>query len=115
MVNPGGGNPPVPWFANALANLRFLPTLTAMFVLGATLGLARPRRWLPLCCSTASLPLLFWGINFVHDVSVDPTSHNLFPFEVAIVLFLASPALAAGCIGSLIRRAIRCGRTSRCT
>src|SRR4051794_5786086 len=52
------GHPLVPWFANAFANLSFVPTLSAMFVLGAILGLAQPRWWLLLSCLTVVLPLL---------------------------------------------------------
>ena len=106
LVNPGYGHPLVPWFASVLANLSFLPTLTAMFVLGAVLGLAQPRWWPLLGCLTVSLPMLFWGINFVHDVTIDSTSHNLFPFEIAMVLCFALPSVAGGGIGRLIRWAI---------
>lgn len=115
MVHPSYGHPLVPWFASAFANLSFVPTLSAMFVLGAVLGLAQPRRWRLLGCLTASLSMLLWGINFVHDGIIDPTSHNLFPFEIAILIFLALPALAAGGLGSLIRWAIQHSRTKRFT
>jgi hypothetical protein len=115
LVNPSYGHPLVPWFARAFANLTFVPTLSAMFVLGAVLGLAQPRWWPLLGCLTVSLPMLLWGINFVHDVTIDSTSHNLFPFEIAIVTFFALPALAAGGLGSLVRWAIQRSRNKRLT
>jgi hypothetical protein len=115
IVNPSYGYPLVPWFASAFANLSFVPTLSAMLVLGAVLGLAQPRWWPLLGCLTVSLPLLLWGINFVHDVTIDSTGHNLFPFEIAILMFFALPALAAGGLGSLIRWAAQHSRTKRST
>ncbi len=113
LVNPSYGHPLVPWFARAFANLTFVPTLSAMFVLGAVVGLAQPRWWPLLGCLTVSLPMLLWGINFVHDATIDPTSHNLFPFEIGMVLVFALPALAAGGLGSLVRSAIQRSRNER--
>ncbi|MSO23884.1 MAG: hypothetical protein EXQ58_11720 [Acidobacteria bacterium] len=72
MVNPSYGDPLIPWFGSAFANLSFVPTLSAMLVLGAVLGLGQPRWWPLLVCLTVPLPLLLWGINFVHDVTNDP-------------------------------------------
>ena len=114
-VYPSYGHPLVPWFARAFANLTFVPTLSAMFLLGAVVGLAQPRWWPLLGCLTVSLPMLLWGINFVHDVTIDSTSHNLFPFEIAMVMVLAVPALAAGGLGSLVRWAIQRSRNERPT
>jgi len=115
IVNPSYGYPLVPWFASAWANLTFVPTLFSLFVLGTVLGLAQPRWWPLSSCLTVSLALLLTGINIVHDWTIDATSHNLFPFEIAIVLFFASPALAGGSLGSLIRWAIQRSRTKRST
>ena len=115
LVNPSYGHPLVPWFASAFANLVIGPTLSAMFVLGAVVGLAQPRWWPLLGCLTVALPMLLWGINFVHDVTIDSTSHNLFPFEIAMVMVLALPALAAGGLGSLVRWAIQRSRNERPT
>ena len=45
------------------------------------------RRWAGAWRLAAGLPLLGWAIwagNFARDVTRDPTSHNLFPFEVLI-------------------------------
>ena len=42
MVNPPYGHPLIPWFASALANPRFLPTLLPLLALGIYLALAVP-------------------------------------------------------------------------
>jgi hypothetical protein len=45
------------------------------------------RRWTGAWRIAAGLPLpgwAIWGGNFARDVTSDPTSHNLFPFEVFI-------------------------------
>jgi hypothetical protein len=33
---------------------------------------------------------MIWATGFVRDVSVDPTSHNLFPLEILLGVLLAS-------------------------
>jgi hypothetical protein len=41
---------------------------------------------------TAALPTIGWLVwlaGFVRDIAVDPTSHNLFPFEILIGVALA--------------------------
>lgn len=110
-VRPSYGQPLVPWFSSAYANLRFVPTEISMFVVGAILGLTQTRWWPLSCCLTVSLPVLLNGINFLHDVIIDPTSHNLWPFEFAILIFLGLPALGAGFLGSLARRSLQRSRT----
>src|SRR5262245_44277948 len=82
IAHPSYGTPLVPWFESAWENLQFGPTFAALAMLGAGLGLAQPRWWALLACLTVSLLAVFWIINFVHDVALNPTSHNLFPFEV---------------------------------
>jgi hypothetical protein len=115
IVNPSYGHPLIPWFASAFANFSFVLTLTLLFVLGAVLGLAQPRWWPLSCCLTVSLPMVLNDINIRHDWTIDPTSHNLFPFEFAILMFFALPALAAGMLVSLVRRAIERSRSKSCT
>lgn len=112
IVNPSYGHPLISWFASAYANVRPVPTLYLLGVLGVVLGLAQPRWW-PLSSGlTVSLILILWSINFIHDVALDPTSHNLFPFEIAIIVFLALPVLAGGSLGCLIRWALRRSRAN---
>lgn len=52
------------------------------------------RRWRGWPRAAAALPLpvwLLWGAKLAVDTAVDPTSHNLFPFEI---LFLALGSMA---------------------
>src|SRR5438309_5037278 len=71
MVRPGYGWPLFPWFASAFANLCFLPSFAALFVLGALLGLAQPGGWFLSSCLTVSLPIVFNCINLVFDLTID--------------------------------------------
>jgi len=48
---------------------------------------------------TAALPIVRIPIDWI----ADPTSHNLFPFEVAIYLFVSSPAVVAAVLLDLLR------------
>ena len=64
-----------------------LPLLLAAPVVYALVQIRALRRWAGAWRIAAGLPLLGWGIwggNFARDVTRDPTSHNLFPFEVLI-------------------------------
>ena len=55
----------------------------------------------------SAVPLLGWAVwvaTFAYDVSLDPTSHNLFPFEVLIG---AGTSLLYLCCLGLLRRLAR--------
>jgi hypothetical protein len=72
--------------------------LFALFVFGLplayiTLQVRALNRWDGTFRMAASLPVLawtLWGLVFAIDVTRDPTSHNLFPFEILIGAILAS-------------------------
>lgn len=72
-----------------------------LLLLGAPIGylLVQARllaRWRGGFQAAAALPLLGWGVwgsLFVRDVARDPTSHNLFPFEILIGVAVALPYL----------------------
>jgi hypothetical protein len=104
--SPAYGHPLIPWFAIAFANLHLLPTMSALFVSSIALGVAQPRRWLLVGCLSVSLPPVLNAINITHDWTIDPTDHNLFPFEFAILAFASLPALPGAFLGSRIRRVI---------
>ncbi len=101
---PAYGHPQILWFAIAFANFRVLPTMSLLFVLGMALGAAQPRGWLLLSCLAGSLPPVLNAINIIHDWTFDPTDHNLFPFEFAILAFVSLPALLGAFLGSKIGR-----------
>jgi hypothetical protein len=47
-------------------------------------------------------------VRVVRETSVDPTSHNLWPFEIVIASGLGFPAAFAGAVlGWLLVRAVR--------
>ena len=102
--NPAYGHPLIPWFATAFANLDFLSTMASLFLLGIVLGVAQPRYWLLLSCLTISLSFILHAINIIHDINLDPTSHNLWPFVVPIYIFIGLPALLGAFLGSWVRR-----------
>ena len=96
------GHPLIPWFAFAFSNLHVVPTLFSFFVLGVAAGVAHPRRWLLLGCLSVSLPPSLNAINLIRDLSIDPTSHNLFPFEFAMLAIVSWPALVGAYVGGKI-------------
>ena len=68
------------------------------------------RRWASGWRMAAALPLLgraVWVATFAWDVSLDPTSHNLFPFE--ILIGAGAALLYLGCL-AVIRRVSRAVR-----
>jgi hypothetical protein len=80
--------------------------MASFLVLGIALGLAQPRRWLLLSCLAISLPPILNAINISHDWTIDPTDHNLFPFEFAMLAFVSMPAVPGAFLGSRIGRMI---------
>jgi hypothetical protein len=105
-AHPAYGHPLIRWFATAYANLQIVPTMSSFFVLGVALGTAQPRRWLLLACLAVSLPPVLNTVNIIGDWTIDPTDHNLFPFEFAILAFISFPVLPGAFLGSKIRRAV---------
>lgn len=110
-AKPAYGTPLIHWFAFAIANLSFVTTLISMAILGFVLGVAQPRWWPLSCFLTASLVIVLNAMNVVHDWTIDPTTHNLFPFEFAFLLFLSLPAFVFGLVGSVVRKAIHRNRS----
>lgn len=106
-TRPVYGHPLIPWFARAFSHIQYQPTMISLFGLTALLGFVVPKRWLMLGSLSVSLMFPLHIINVFHDISVDPTSHNLFPFEFAILFFLCIPALPGAFLGSRIRRLIK--------
>jgi hypothetical protein len=107
LTQPAYGWPLIPWFAIASANLRATVSMVCFFVLGFTLGIAHPRRWLLLAGVAMALPAILNTVNILHDWTRDATSHNLFPFEFLMYAFICLPALAGAFLGFLVRRLLR--------
>lgn len=106
-TKPVYGHPLLPWFARVFSHIQYQPTMISLFGLTMFLGFVVPKRWLMLGSLSVSLMFPLHIVNVFHDISVDPTSHNLFPFEFAILFFLSLPALPGAFLGSRIRRLIK--------
>ena len=104
LQQPAYGWPLIPCFAIAWANARTTASMVCFFVLGFTLGIAQPRRWLLLAGVAMALPPALLAINILYDWTHDATSHNLFPFEFLIYAFICLPALVGALLGFLSRR-----------
>ena len=100
------GHPVLPWLASAYANIRFLPTMGEFLALGVVLGIAQPKRRLLMACLAAALLVILHAVNVVGDVSVDPSDHNLLPFEFVFLAVVAFPVLPGVFVGGLIRRSV---------
>lgn len=88
------GHDLLPWY--------FLPILAFLFGLLLTVAVEGKKRWIPLA--------MFGGLFAAHaclivaDCSADPTNHNLWPFEFAIMAVVMSPAFLGAGISALIDR-----------
>jgi hypothetical protein len=94
---------------DTLLGLLAVPVLFGLPLAYAGLQVLVLRRWAGGWRLAAALPVLgwtLWAANFAYDVGRDPTSHNLFPFEVLMGAVAAAGYL--GCLALLrrIRRAL---------
>jgi hypothetical protein len=69
--------------------------------------LSHARLWTVMAVMLACVPVAVMG-RVVMDTAADPTSHNLWPFEVVLSMIISIPAI---CVGGLLAWAIR--RTTR--
>jgi hypothetical protein len=104
------GWPLIPWFALAWANFRLGASALSFLLLGLVLGIFQPRHWLLLGLIAMALPPFLLAINILHDWTRDPTSHNLFPFEFMIYVFISLPALVGALLGFFFGRLLRSSR-----
>jgi hypothetical protein len=104
LSHPAYGWPLIPWFSLAFANVRFTVSAICFFVVGVIFGAAQPARWRILALAATIVPPLLLAMTIQHDWKHDPTSHNLFPFELAIYGVLASPAWIGAYLGSWFNR-----------
>lgn len=107
MTEPAYGHPLMPWFEVAMANGSLANTAILLFVVGVVIGACHQQFWPFSCGCTMSLVFILHAINMAHDWTIDPTSHNLWPFEVVGLAFWILPSLAGGGLGCLVRRLIQ--------
>jgi hypothetical protein len=70
-------------------------------------------RWKGIWRALAGAPVIaviLWTLKIWRDLSLDPTSHNLLPFEYIIMAVIAAPYMAVVCGFRLIVNA-RIGRS----
>ncbi|MBL8749792.1 MAG: hypothetical protein JNK78_11575 [Planctomycetes bacterium] len=81
------------------------PGLAAVVIAGGALRLLAPRRWgTSWMLLTASIVTTV-AVRIAVDVGRDPTSHNLFPFEIVIAAFVGAAAAGAGIgLGAVVAR-----------
>jgi hypothetical protein len=104
VPEPPYGHPLIPWLAFAYANVRVLPTAAAFLVLGVVLGVAQPRRPFLMAVLSVSLLFVLHCVNIYGDTRVDPTDHNLLPFEFVILGGIALPVLPGVFVAAFARR-----------
>lgn len=83
-----------PIIATAIKNLSILPTAILLFLTGLIVGYLKPKMWWVLGFST----IILFPIAAILEMIVQPTSHNLWPFEFLLYAGLSVPAM----IGALI-------------
>lgn len=113
IVHGAYGHPLMRWFEVAMENGSLATVAAPLFVLGVVIGAGQPKFWPFSCSCTISLVFILHAINVVHDWTIDPTSHNLWPFEAVGLGFWCLPSLAGGGVGCLARRVIMHFRGTR--
>ncbi len=90
----------LPWFANAIGDIHFLPAMVSYLVVGIVLGVAQPHRWKLMGLLALSLPTILNAITVATDMMHHSDAHNLFPIEFAILWFVGLPVFVGAFIGS---------------
>ncbi len=82
--------------------------LVLIFVVAAGIRITNAASFLSTLATCASVLLVIVMARVVRDTVLDPTSHNLWPFELMIACALAVPvALVGTSFGLLVRLAMR--------
>jgi hypothetical protein len=91
--------------AQGLVN--FVAFACSAFVVAIVIGLiSRRHPFLASMCMVGTICIAHF-VRIIVDWFSDPTAHNLFPFEFALILFVgAPPALAGSGIGKLLSRTL---------
>lgn len=92
------------WFATAYANVQFWPSASSFAAVGLFLGWVRPRSWKLLCWSTVGLCALLHATNIAYDISQNPKTHNLLPFEFIIFAIFGFAAVVGGFVSSRLKQ-----------
>jgi hypothetical protein len=94
-----------PYGAVDLPSALYVPGLLLVPVTAGALAAWQPRAWLAAAAAQIAAVVAVVIVRIALDLARDPTTHNLFPFEIAIALGLAGAlALPAAFAGRLARR-----------
>jgi hypothetical protein len=92
-------SPVFPIVFSAVASFRLARTALVAFVLGAGMGGIAPRHWVLLGLSVVGgFPLMI-----AVELLVEPRSHNMFPFELAVFGVLAGISTLGAAAGKALR------------
>lgn len=92
--------PLFPVLRTAVENMQILPTLILMFFLGGIAGFISPDKWPILgVFAGAGLPMAT-----VFEVIVAPSSHNLWPIEIAFYWSLGLASLCGAFLGAVVAK-----------
>ena len=80
------------------------PGLLVLATITAMLALVREGRLRWLLVAMALCPAAVVAIRVVADTAADPTSHNLWPFEIALALFVGACAVLPALLAGLVAR-----------
>jgi hypothetical protein len=98
----------LPYRSADLPSSLYGPGLAAVTIAAAALRMAWPHRWRTTALLLAFAVVAVVGIRVAVDVARDPTSHNLFPFELAIAGAVGAAAALAGIgLGAFANRRLR--------
>ena len=98
----------IPYREVALPTSLFGPALLLVPALAAVVQWLQPRRWRSTTAILALAPVATVAVRIANDLASDPTSHNLFPLEIAIAGFVGLVVAAIGtAVGACARRVTR--------
>jgi len=89
----------IPFVSKGIWDANPFYTIVWLVIVGLVLGYYRPERWFLGGIATVSLFPVFTLV----EITLSPTSHNLWPFEFLVDAVLALPAIFAALIGREIR------------
>ncbi len=81
----------------------FVLGLVLHFVIGIIPGYVDGKRW----WLWAAAPLYYPALRIWIDTAIDPTSHNLWPFEIIILSFYAALVLLGALFGGFLRKKMK--------
>jgi len=82
--------------------------MLVLFGMAAAMCLANRASFLATSATLLMVTPLIVMIRVIRDTALDPTSHNLWPFEVVIAVFLGGIVVLAGAtVGTVLRLALK--------